>query len=100
MVGEPGGTRTRDPMIKSHVLYQLSYGLACGVRRNLGTASAPVNVSGRMTRAVTISARSGSFRASCSASRRISVQTLCSASGEGRRVCSFIIFALAMMGYL
>ena len=26
-VGEPGGTRTRDPMIKSHVLYRLSYGL-------------------------------------------------------------------------
>src|SRR4249919_1076717 len=26
-VGEPGGTRTRDPMIKSHVLYLLSYGL-------------------------------------------------------------------------
>lgn len=28
--GEPGGTRTHDPMIKSHVLYQLSYGLASG----------------------------------------------------------------------
>ena len=26
--GEPGGIRTHDPMIKSHVLYQLSYGLA------------------------------------------------------------------------
>jgi hypothetical protein len=26
-MGEPGGTRTRDPMIKSHVLYRLSYGL-------------------------------------------------------------------------
>jgi hypothetical protein len=25
LVGEPGGTRTRDHMIKSHVLYQLSY---------------------------------------------------------------------------
>ena len=25
--GEPGGTRTRDPMIKSHVLYHLSYAL-------------------------------------------------------------------------
>ncbi len=23
--GEPGGARTRDHMIKSHVLYQLSY---------------------------------------------------------------------------
>ena len=30
-VGEPGGTRTRDPMIKSHVLYQLSYGLRARV---------------------------------------------------------------------
>jgi hypothetical protein len=26
--GEPGGIRTHDPMIKSHVLYRLSYGLA------------------------------------------------------------------------
>src|SRR5271163_3807608 len=25
--GEPGGIRTHDPMIKSHVLYRLSYGL-------------------------------------------------------------------------
>src|SRR5690606_37762119 len=25
--GAPAGIRTRDPMIKSHVLYQLSYGL-------------------------------------------------------------------------
>ncbi len=28
MFGEPGGTRTHDPKIKSLVLYQLSYGLA------------------------------------------------------------------------
>jgi|HubBroStandDraft_6_1064221.scaffolds.fasta_scaffold315483_2 hypothetical protein len=27
-IGEPGGIRTHDPMIKSHVLYRLSYGLA------------------------------------------------------------------------
>ena len=26
-VASPAGTRTRDPMIKSHVLYRLSYGL-------------------------------------------------------------------------
>jgi hypothetical protein len=26
-IGEPGGIRTHDPMIKSHVLYRLSYGL-------------------------------------------------------------------------
>jgi hypothetical protein len=25
--GEPAGTRTQDPVIKSHVLYRLSYGL-------------------------------------------------------------------------
>ena len=31
--GEPGGTRTHDPMIKSHVLYQLSYGLAAPAGR-------------------------------------------------------------------
>ena len=28
--GEPGGTRTRDPVIKSHMLYQLSYRPSCG----------------------------------------------------------------------
>jgi hypothetical protein len=27
--GERGGTRTLDPMIKSHVLYRLSYALTC-----------------------------------------------------------------------
>jgi hypothetical protein len=27
VLGEPGGIRTHDPMIKSHVLYRLSYGL-------------------------------------------------------------------------
>ena len=27
--GERGGTRTLDPMIKSHVLYHLSYALTC-----------------------------------------------------------------------
>ena len=27
-IGEPAGTRTQDPVIKSHVLYRLSYGLA------------------------------------------------------------------------
>jgi hypothetical protein len=27
--GERGGTRTHDPMIKSHVLYRLSYALTC-----------------------------------------------------------------------
>jgi hypothetical protein len=26
-IGERGGTRTHDPMIKSHVLYRLSYAL-------------------------------------------------------------------------
>jgi hypothetical protein len=29
MIGERGGTRTLDPMIKSHVLYHLSYALTC-----------------------------------------------------------------------
>jgi hypothetical protein len=28
-IGERGGTRTHDPMIKSHVLYRLSYALTC-----------------------------------------------------------------------
>ncbi len=26
-LGDPGGARTLDPMIKSHLLYQLSYGV-------------------------------------------------------------------------
>jgi hypothetical protein len=30
MRGEPGGIRTRDPLIKSQVLYRLSYGLGNG----------------------------------------------------------------------
>jgi hypothetical protein len=29
LLGERGGTRTLDPMIKSHVLYRLSYALTC-----------------------------------------------------------------------
>jgi hypothetical protein len=39
--GEPGGTRTHDPMIKSHVLYQLSYGLQGTKRRVPYTARHP-----------------------------------------------------------
>jgi hypothetical protein len=27
VIGEPAGIRTRDPLIKSQVLYRLSYGL-------------------------------------------------------------------------
>ncbi len=30
LICRPGGTRTLDPMIKSHVLYQLSYGPETG----------------------------------------------------------------------
>ncbi len=39
--GEPGGIRTHDPMIKSHVLYRLSYGLH--LRGCVGARSWPVN---------------------------------------------------------
>jgi hypothetical protein len=43
--GEPAGTRTRDPLIKSQMLYRLSYGLsAC---RPYGSACAKVNIKGR-----------------------------------------------------
>ncbi len=31
--GEPGGTRTRDPMLKRHMLYRLSYRPSGGVLR-------------------------------------------------------------------
>jgi hypothetical protein len=36
--GEPGGARTHDPLIKSQMLYQLSYGLATGQNRGTGPA--------------------------------------------------------------
>jgi hypothetical protein len=32
-IGERGGTRTLDPMIKSHVLYHLSYALTAALCR-------------------------------------------------------------------
>jgi hypothetical protein len=31
-IREPAGTRTQDPVIKSHVLYRLSYGLTRALR--------------------------------------------------------------------
>ena len=32
MIGDPGGTRTHDPLIKSQLLYQLSYGvIVCSI---------------------------------------------------------------------
>jgi hypothetical protein len=34
-IGERGGTRTLDPMIKSHVLYRLSYALTAALCRGL-----------------------------------------------------------------
>ena len=33
LLGERGGTRTLDPMIKSHVLYRLSYALTAALCR-------------------------------------------------------------------
>ncbi len=44
--GEPDGIRTHDPMIKSHVLYRLSYGLVSHLSesaRNLVATSRWVN---------------------------------------------------------
>lgn len=35
-IGEPAGIRTRDPLIKSQVLYRLSYGL---LRDHMGRCS-------------------------------------------------------------
>ena len=42
--GEPGGIRTRDPLIKSQVLYRLSYGL--GGRATIGGTRCAVNLRG------------------------------------------------------
>ena len=42
VLGEPGKNRTCDPLIKSQLLYRLSYGLS-QERRNLVFDSAPVN---------------------------------------------------------
>jgi hypothetical protein len=39
--GEPGGTRTRDPVIKSHMLYQLSYRPSEGNRQDLSILTNP-----------------------------------------------------------
>src|SRR5436309_8814166 len=39
-LGEPGGTRTHDPLIKSQVLYRLSYGLRAAC---VGAGPRPVN---------------------------------------------------------
>src|SRR5262245_6354975 len=41
-LGEPGKNRTCDPLIKSQLLYRLSYGLS-QERRNLVADSGPVN---------------------------------------------------------
>ena len=40
LLGEPGGTRTHDPLIKSQVLYRLSYGLRAAC---VGAGLRPVN---------------------------------------------------------
>jgi hypothetical protein len=31
LISDPAGTRTLDPLIKSQLLYQLSYGVKCGI---------------------------------------------------------------------
>ena len=38
--GDPGEARTHDPMIKSHLLYQLSYGVFVGFLLLLGKVTA------------------------------------------------------------
>ena len=43
--GEPDGIRTRDPLIKSQVLYRLSYGLSRG--RPYGCVAAKVNINAK-----------------------------------------------------
>ena len=45
--GEPGGNRTRDPSIKSAVLYRLSYRPAIPARGGLRRASKPDTLPGR-----------------------------------------------------
>ena len=41
LVGDPGGARTHDPMIKSHLLYQLSHGV---ILMRLRPLSAPLRL--------------------------------------------------------
>jgi hypothetical protein len=72
--GEPGGTRTRDPMIKSHVLYRLSYGLvregqcasAARKRRALCVGGAPGRVKNWMADCAYSSWRRGFMFTWCS----------------------------------
>lgn len=40
-IGESGGIRTHDHLIKSQVLYRLSYGLDCGARAAVRTLGRP-----------------------------------------------------------
>src|SRR5689334_11040386 len=52
LFGERGGTRTLDPMIKSHVLYRLSYALTCpfiGSLNQMMLAPGRINGDGRGT---------------------------------------------------
>jgi hypothetical protein len=44
--GEPGGIRTHDLLIKSQMLYRLSYGLESNRARTLGSARPGVNRAG------------------------------------------------------
>ena len=39
-LSDPGEARTHDPMIKSHLLYQLSYGVIVGMLARCGVALA------------------------------------------------------------
>src|SRR5262245_3275031 len=56
LFGEPAGIRTRDPLIKSQVLYRLSYGLSHG--RPYGCVAVKVNLKhGRRRRLASVGLR-------------------------------------------
>jgi hypothetical protein len=59
-IGEPAGTRTQDHLIKSQVLYQLSYGLAAA---DVEACAGPVN-SKRRIGALAVNARCANTRSS------------------------------------
>ena len=92
--GEPAGTRTQDPVIKSHVLYRLSYGLSArggGARpreaRNIGCGRWRIN-------AVAAGARCAASCFSTDCSRRIAT-----VGSTGPRASMLLLVALRSGGH-
>ena len=69
LFGERGGTRTRDPMIKSHVLYRLSYALTLSFEHKLPHQRVFALVARKTGSHAAIQVRGRPFSGSCSSPR-------------------------------